>query len=60
LLRIVRAHPLCTKTPLVVITSSESPRDREWTSAHGISHYFRKPSEYDASMQLGAVVRDLT
>jgi CheY-like chemotaxis protein len=56
----VRAHPACSRTPLIVVTSSDSPADLAWTSAFGIAHYFRKPSNLDEFFQLGAVVKALT
>ena len=59
LLRTVRAHPLCANVPLVVITSSDSPKDRAWTSKYGVNHYFRKPSGLDEFLELGAVIRSV-
>jgi DNA-binding response OmpR family regulator len=56
----VRAHPLCANVPIVVVTSSDSPKDRAWTSEFGVSYYFRKPSEFDEFLALGAVVREVT
>jgi len=55
----VRDHPLCADTPIVVVTSSNSPKDRAWTATFGIAHYFRKPSDFDEFMKLGAVVREI-
>lgn len=55
----VRQHPLCKDVPIVVFTSSDSPRDRAWTSDFQISHYFRKPSDYDEFMKLGEIIRSL-
>jgi CheY-like chemotaxis protein len=55
----VRAHPLCVDTPLVVVTSSDSQRDREWTGEFNVSHYFRKPSDFQEFLKLGAIVRKL-
>lgn len=54
-----RKHPQCVDTPVIIITSSDTPRDREQMGALGIAHYFRKPSDLDAFMSLGAVVGDL-
>lgn len=54
--RQVRAHPLCAEVPIVVVTSSDSPRDRAWTKEWGVSEYFRKPTDYDEFMRLGKVV----
>jgi CheY-like chemotaxis protein len=59
LFRRVRSHPACANLPLVVISSSDSPKDRAWTSQFGVSHYFRKPSDFFEFLKLGAVVRGL-
>ncbi len=53
-----RKHPACTRTPVIVITSSDTQRDRDRMAGLGITAYFRKPSNLDAFMQLGAMVRD--
>ena len=55
--RLLRDHPCCCDAPLIVITSSDSPRDRAWTEQFRVAHFFRKPSDYDAFMKLGEVVR---
>lgn len=57
LFRRVRDHADCANAPIVVVTSSESSRDRAWTARFRISHYFRKPLEFEEYMKLGAVVR---
>lgn len=57
--RRIREHPLCTEVPLVVISSSDLPRDRAWTDGFRVACYFRKPSTYDAYMKLGEVVNSL-
>jgi len=59
LFRCVRAHPLCADVPLVVVSSSDSVKDRVWTNEFRVARYFRKPSDYDAFLHLGAVIRDL-
>jgi len=46
-------------TAVVVVTSSDSERDRAEMQALGVSEYFRKPSEYDSYMKLGELVRDV-
>ena len=53
----VRQNPVCAHIPVIVVTSSDSPKERERMAQLGISHYFRKPSEYDDYMQLGAVIK---
>ncbi len=57
LLRRMRASPLCGTVPVIIVTSSDAPRDREATSRLGVSRYFRKPSNYDEFLRLGEVVR---
>jgi len=51
-----RKNPQCAKTPVIIVTSSDAPRDRARVSDLGISHYFKKPSDWDEFMELGAVV----
>ena len=53
-----RKHPECLETPVIAITSSDAPQDREVMAALGVSCYFKKPSDYDAFLQLGRVVRE--
>jgi CheY-like chemotaxis protein len=55
---LVREHPLCADVPLIVITSSDSDKDRHWTDTFGVTHYFRKPSDYEEFIQLGTLVRE--
>lgn len=43
--------------PVIIITSSNSPMDREDAFKFGASSFFRKPSDLDEFMKIGAVVR---
>jgi CheY-like chemotaxis protein len=54
-----RANPRCTHTLVIVVTSSNAPRDRERAEALGAAHYFRKPSDLAAFLELGSVIRKL-
>jgi CheY-like chemotaxis protein len=54
-----RKYPACSLTPVIVITSSDAHKDRARMTELGIARYFRKPSDLDAFMQLGAVVREV-
>ncbi len=56
LLEKFRAHPQCTAVPVVVVTSSDAPRDRARAERSGADAYFRKPSNLNEFMELGAVV----
>lgn len=55
-LREFRRHPKCTETPVIVVTSSDAPKDRGEMAALGVTRYFKKPTDLDAYMKLGAVV----
>jgi chemotaxis family two-component system response regulator Rcp1 len=59
LLERMRRSPLCSQVPIVIVSSSASPKDRETAARLGASTYFQKPSDYDEFMSLGAVVRQL-
>jgi CheY-like chemotaxis protein len=43
--------------PVIVITSSDAPRDKAEASRLGATFYFRKPSRLDEFMLLGQFVR---
>jgi two-component system, chemotaxis family, response regulator Rcp1 len=45
--------------PVVILTSSDSPRDKEQTARLGATRYFRKPSRLAEFMRLGEIVREL-
>jgi len=45
--------------PVVVLTSSDSPRDRSVANQLGAKCYLRKPSSLSEFLNLGAVFRDL-
>jgi CheY-like chemotaxis protein len=57
LIALFRQHPTCVHTPIIVVTSSDSWRDREQSAKLG-ARYFRKPSELTEFLELGAVVRE--
>jgi CheY-like chemotaxis protein len=52
-----RKHPLCSDTPVIVITSSDAYRDRDRMAQLGIAYYFKKPSDLDEFLKLGGIVR---
>ncbi len=53
----IKQTPGGTSIPVIVITSSNSPADREDVFKLGASSYFRKPSDLNEFMKIGAVVR---
>ncbi len=54
-----RKHPQCGLTPVIVVTSSDMPKDHAQLAALGISNYFRKPTSFAAFMQLGSVIKQV-
>jgi len=59
ILRRLRASERCGQTPVVILTSSDSPSDRETATRNAAIHYFRKPSTLEQYMQLGDVVENI-
>jgi CheY-like chemotaxis protein len=59
ILRCLRASDRCARTPVVVLTSSDSPNDHARAEKNAVLHYFRKPATLRQFMTLGAVVRQL-
>jgi len=58
LARIRNSRELST-TPVVVMTSSDSPKDRATVESLGASRFFCKPSDYDSFMQLGEAIEEI-
>lgn len=59
LLQKVRSTQATAHVPVVVLTSSDSPRDRLTANELGATQYLRKPSNLEQFMALGAIFRDL-
>ena len=59
ILRKLRASSRCKNALVLIVTSSDSGRDREEMDALGANGYFRKPSDFSEFMALGQMVRDL-
>jgi DNA-binding response OmpR family regulator len=47
------------RVPVVVLTSSDSPRDRTLAGDLGAVRFLRKPSNLDQFLGLGAVFKEL-
>jgi DNA-binding response OmpR family regulator len=45
--------------PVIVFTSSDSPKDRANVAKLGVTEYFRKPQHFEEFMELGKIVRRL-
>ena len=55
----VRQSPTCSEVPVVILTSSDSHKDKAQAANLKATGYFRKPSRLDEFMKLGPYVRDL-
>lgn len=58
-LRRVRQSERCKHVPVLILTSSDSPRDRAETAQLGADRYFKKPANYDEFLRVGEAVGDL-
>jgi len=59
ILRKLHASSRCKNALVLVVTSSDSSRDREEMDLLGANGYFRKPSAFSEFMTLGQMVRYL-
>jgi chemotaxis family two-component system response regulator Rcp1 len=59
ILQKIRESAWLQHVPVVVLTSSDSPRDRVLANELGATRYLRKPSSLDEFLGLGAVFKDL-
>ena len=55
----MRQSRRCANALVVVVTSSDSERDRDDMGKLGIRAYFPKPSEYASFMKLGVLLKSL-
>jgi len=59
ILQRIRQTPSLESVPVVVLTSSDSPRDQLTALESGASRYIRKPSNLQDFMAIGAALKDL-
>ena len=55
----VRGTPAFDDTRIIILTSSDSPGDRQRASDLGSDLYIRKPMDFDEFMQVGRRIADL-
>ena len=55
----VRESGRLAHVPVVVLTSSDSPKDRQRATGLGATRYLRKPSNLDQFLALGSVLKEL-
>jgi chemotaxis family two-component system response regulator Rcp1 len=58
-LQYLRQSPNCAGALVLVVSTSQSERDRERMTKLGADRYFKKPSHYDEFMKLGDLVKEL-
>lgn len=59
ILQRLRATERLARIPVVVLTSSDSPRDRIVASELGAACYLRKPSNLEQFLSLGAIFKEV-
>ena|SRR5579883_2297384 len=59
ILQKLRSTENTSHIPVVVLTSSDSPRDRTTATELGATRYVRKPSNLEQFMELGALFKEL-
>jgi two-component system, chemotaxis family, response regulator Rcp1 len=55
----LRQSPRCADTPVLIVTSSDLPKEREELCALGANSYFCKPSGYEEFLKVGMLVQEL-
>ena len=58
-LKVYRGSPSFVETQMVILTSSDSPSERQRAEIIGVDAYLRKPIELDAFLALGDTLRKL-
>jgi CheY-like chemotaxis protein len=59
ILRCIRQSLPLSSVPVVVFTSSDSPKDRLLAMQSGATRYFRKPSSLKEFLAIGATLKEL-
>jgi CheY-like chemotaxis protein len=54
-----RKHPSCIHTPVIVLSSSDTQKDRARMEELGIARYFKKPSSLEEFLKLGSMIREV-
>lgn len=58
-LQALRSSADTEEIPVIIITSSDAPRDHARVARLGVSRYFCKPTDLDAFLRLGAVIKEV-
>jgi len=55
----LRQSAKCSTVPVLILTSSDNPKERDELLALGASRYFHKPSGYGEFLKVGVVLKEL-
>jgi CheY-like chemotaxis protein len=58
LLSHIRKTDTFSRTPVIILTSSDSPKDRQTALELGANLYFRKPTDLASFMDLGRIIEE--
>jgi CheY-like chemotaxis protein len=53
----LRESRRCARIPVIIMTSSAAPSDRQKSAALGADGYFQKPAQYDAFLKIADLIR---
>ena len=56
-LKYLRKSPVCNNVPIVILSSSGSPKDIADTAQLGASEYIRKPSSLEGFLEMGGALK---
>ena len=59
ILRLIRSNPDLARIPVAILTSSDSPRDRDAVDQLGITRYIRKPSDLQTFLNIGNTIKEI-
>ena len=58
-LKHLRRSARCARSRILIVSSSDAPRDRAAVADLAVSGYFKKPTDYSGFMKLGSLIRDI-
>ena len=58
-LKMLRESDRCSKIPVVILSSSSAPKDRDAVAALGADTYIQKPISLEEFMQIGAILKQV-
>jgi len=55
----IRQNPRLAAVPVIITSSSHSPRDQTETARLGIECYLRKPPDFEEFMRIGTILKEV-